>query len=140
LLTVQDLTRGPVVAARRGAGVRTPADLALVSLAPFGRVGFAWLAAGKAAPFGRDLAAWAPLQAFDVTVFVRVDCRELVIARTGPGRPDCRWVLAEDVATDTLRVADTLWDDTLAALARQIPNPHTAGHAAAPALQAGRRA
>jgi hypothetical protein len=122
-----DLSRGPVLAAARtGPGrlcVRTPADLVLVSPRRFGLASYAWVAAGKAAPLPSPAvyAHYAPLEAFDVTVFVRFDVRELVIARTGPGRPDCRWVLAEDVATDTLTVAAPLWEDVLAALDRQLP-------------------
>lgn len=116
-----DLTRGPVLAALRGPGLRSPADIALL-VSPFcgagARVLPLWIAAGKSAPATPRAAAWAPLEAFGVGVFVRVERAELVVWRTGPSFPDCRWV--KTPAPDALPVRPTLWDDVCAALDRQL--------------------
>lgn len=128
-----DLSAGPVLAARRGPGLRVPSDTVLVRPRAPWRTGpeLAWIARGKAAPLP-SLAELAPLEAFDLRVFVRADRRALVLWRAGPsgggpGRPDCRWVAAD--FGDELPVAAAHWADVADALARQFA-PHGAGRAA----------
>ncbi|MDX2234274.1 MAG: hypothetical protein NW200_07230, partial [Hyphomonadaceae bacterium] len=95
-----------------------PADLALLHRDRWGRTRGVWAAAGKMALMPAiQPSAWAALEAFEVRVFVRAERRELVTWRVGMGRPDCTWVTG-DVA-DELAVAPALWDDVIAALARQ---------------------